>query len=189
MIAATQKARFPLAMRVLHWSMALLLIGLLALGLYIQNIPLEAPNKWDLYPLHRAFGMLAFFLVILRLVVRLKSRVPALPDTMPWYERIGAKLAQIALYAAMLSVPLFGYIASSALPEFPGISPLQSIWFFGLELPLFPVEKNYDTTKFFITLHKWVGYGMIAVLVAHIGGALKHRFFDRPEHDVLSTMT
>lgn len=65
---------------------------------------------------------------------------------------------------------------------------LNSIWFFGLELPLFPVEKNYDTTKLFITVHKYLGYALIAVLIAHVGGAIKHRLFDRPENDVLSRM-
>jgi cytochrome b561 len=88
----------------------------------------------------------------------------------------------------MLTLPVLGYIASSAVPEFPGVPPLNSIWFFGGELPLFPVEKNYDTTKFLISIHSYLGYGLIAVVIAHLGGALKHRLLDRPENDVLSKM-
>lgn len=183
-----QSTKFPVPMRAIHWTMALLLIGLLALGLYIHSIPLEAPNKFDLYPWHRAFGVLAFGLVCLRIAVRLQSTPPALPDDLAWYERTGAKIAQLFLYLAMLIMPIVGYIASSAVPEFPGVPPIESIWFFGLELPLFPVEKNYDTTDLFITIHKYVGYTMILVIALHVAGALKHRFFDKPEHDVLSKM-
>ncbi len=88
----------------------------------------------------------------------------------------------------MLVMPPLGYIASSAVPEFPGIPALHSIWFFGADLPLFPIAKSYDTTKFPITIHMYVGYAMIAVIAGHVGGALKHRFFDKPENDVLSKM-
>jgi len=162
---------------------------MLALVLYIHSIPLDDPNKFDLYHWHRAFGVSAFALVIVRLLIRLGSRTPQLPATIPWYERTAAKVAQILLYVAMLAMPILGYIASSAVPELPGVPPLNSIWFFGLELPLFPIEKDYDSTVFYITIHKYVGYAMIAIICAHAAGALKHRFFDRPENDVLSTMT
>ena len=175
-------------MRVLHWTMAMLLIGMLAFGPYIHKIPLDNPRKFDLYHWHRAFGVLAFALVIIRLIVRFRSTKPELPANLPWYEQTAAKTAQILLYLAMLTMPIMGYVASSAVPEFPGIPSLNSIWFFGAELPLFPIAKNYDTTVFYITIHKYIGYTMIAIICAHAAGALKHRFFDKPEHDVLSKM-
>ena len=180
--------KFPAAMRALHWAMALLIIVLLVLGTYMAGLPMDVPGKLDFYPWHRAFGIVAFILVIIRLIVRFRSQVPDIPADIPWYERRAAQGAQIALYTAMLVMPPLGYIASSAIPEFPGVPPLNSIWFFGADLPLFPVEKNYDTTKFFITIHKYLGYAMMAVIVAHVGGALKHRLFDKPENDVLSKM-
>jgi cytochrome b561 len=184
----TEIQKFPVIMRLMHWSMAILLIGMLALGLYIHNIPLEDPNKFDLYHWHRAFGIVAFMLVIIRLVIRPGSTTPGLPGTLPWHERAAARSTQILLYIAMLSMPVLGYVASSAVPEIPGIPPLNSIWLFGAELPLFPIAKNYGTTVFYITIHKYVGYAMIAVIIVHVAGALKHRYFDRPENDVLSKM-
>lgn len=180
--------KFPASMRLLHWLMASLIIGLLAIGILMADIPLDSPDKFDLYPWHRAFGILAFVLVIIRLIVRFRSSVPAPPAGIKWYERRAAQGAQIVLYGGMLILPPLGYCASSAVPEFPGIPVLNSIWFFGLELPRLPMEKNYDTMKFFITIHKYVGYAMIAVIFAHVAGALKHRYFDKPENDVLSQM-
>lgn len=180
--------KYPIPMRFLHWSMAVLMISMLIFGIYIHQIPMEDPGKFLLYEWHRAFGVLAFALIILRLIWKLISVAPQLPKNMLWYEKAGAKSAQIFLYLAMFMMPAVGYIASSAVPEFPGIPPLLSIWFFGLEIPLFPVQKNYDTTIFYITIHKYLGYAMITIIIAHITGALKHRFFDKPENDVLSKM-
>jgi len=184
----TPVKKFSFCMRLLHWSMALLIIGLMALGLYMASIPLNSPDKFALYHWHRAFGVVAFLLALIRLWVRVRSQMPEMPTTLPMHERVAAKAAQFILYGFMLSIPVVGYIASSAVPEFPGVPPLNSIWFFGTELPLFPIEKDYNTTKFLITIHKYLAYGMIAVLFAHIAGALKHRFFDRPENDVLAKM-
>lgn len=180
--------KYSVSMRVLHWSMATLMIGLLIYGVYIHQIPWEDPGKAMLANWHRAFGVLAFGLIIIRLICKLASVIPELPASMPWYERKGAKSAQIFLYQAMFVVPAVGYIASSAVPDFPGAPPVLSIWFFGLDLPLFPIEKNYETVGFFGAIHEYVGYAMIAVIAAHIIGAFKHRFFDKPENDVLSKM-
>ncbi|NOH64738.1 cytochrome b/b6 domain-containing protein [Vibrio sp. RE88] len=149
---------------------------------------MESPNKFDLYHWHRALGVLAFVLVIIRLITRLNANTPPTPVGLPAHEKLGSTLAHWALYGLMFALPLTGYIASSALPEFPGIPPLTSIWFFGLELPLLPIEKNYDITTWVIGLHYVLGLGFIAVLALHIAGALKHRFFDKPENDVLSRM-
>ena len=154
----------------------------------MASIPLESPDKFDLYHWHRALGVVALIFVILRLVIRKSSKIPKIPDGIPRRERFAAKSAQVVLYCLMFALPALGYIASSAIPEFPGVPPINSIWFFGLELPLFPVEKNYDTTKFFIGIHEYLAYGLIAVVVVHLTGALKHRLFDKPENDVLSKM-
>lgn len=180
--------KYPLPMRVLHWKMATLLIGLLVYGVYIHQIPWEDPGKAVLADWHRAFGVLAFGLIIIRLIWKLVSVAPKLPTSMPWYERTGAKIAQIFLYLTMFIMPAVGYIASSAAPNFPGAPPILSIWFFGLDLPLFPVEKNYETVSTFGAIHEYLGYAMIAVIAAHVLGAFKHRFFDKIQNDVLSKM-
>jgi hypothetical protein len=53
------------------------------------------------------------------------------------------------LYFAILAMPVLGYIASSAVPEFPGVPAINSIWFFSLEIPLCPIEKIM-TQRYFI---------------------------------------
>ncbi len=184
----SNSGKFSASMRAIHWAMAVLIVSMLAFGIYVNGVPLDDPNKFNLYDWHRAFGVLAFMLVIMRLVVRFRSSVPDIPATIPWYERRAALGAQILLYSAMLAMPISGYIASSAVPDFPGIPSVHNIWFFGIDLPIAPIEKNYETTQFYMSIHKWVGYAMIAIIIAHAAGALKHRFLDKPENDVLGKM-
>ena len=176
----------PLLMRLLHWSMAIIIFALLSIGIYMAGVPLDATEKIDMYHWHRAFGVVVFLLLLLRVVTRLFSTVPNRPDGIPQAQQRIAHIVQFLLYGCMLTIPVLGYVASSALPDFPGIPPLNSIRFFGAELPLAPVEKNYDTTKSLITLNGWLAYALISLLSLHIIGALKHRFLDKPGNDVLS---
>ena len=46
----------------LHWLMAILIFGLLALGFYMHDLPLS-PQKLQLYSWHKWAGVTAFLLV------------------------------------------------------------------------------------------------------------------------------
>jgi len=63
----------------LHWLMAVLILGLLALGLYMSDLPLS-PQKLQLYSWHKWAGVTVFLLVWLRLAWRVTHRPPALPE-------------------------------------------------------------------------------------------------------------
>ena len=68
--------------KALHWLMAILLFGLLALGFYMHDLPLS-PEKLQLYSWHKWAGVSAFLLVLVRLGWRVKHIPPALPASMP----------------------------------------------------------------------------------------------------------
>ena len=53
----------------LHWLMALMLFGLLALGFYMSDLPLS-PEKLQYYSWHKWGGITVFMLVWLRLAWR-----------------------------------------------------------------------------------------------------------------------
>ena len=50
----------------LHWLMAVMILGLLALGIYMHDLPLS-PQKLELYAWHKWMGVTVFLLVWLRL--------------------------------------------------------------------------------------------------------------------------
>lgn len=108
-------------MRILHWLMALILLCTLVMGLYMASIPIESPNKFDLYHWHRALGVLAFVLVIIRLITRLNANTPPTPVGLPAHEKLGSTLL-IGHYMLMFALPLTGYIASSLYLSFPNSS-------------------------------------------------------------------
>ena len=164
--------RYPAAMRVLHWLRAVLILGLVALGIYMTSLPDEAPAKHgSLYPIHKEFGMLALAVVLIALLTRARSTVPAEPTALARWERVLATFVHRGLMLLSVLVPVSGYCMSS--PYSQGGVP-----FFGLALPrLVPI--NDRVSDVFTTLHTIFAFTLLALAVLHILGALKHRFIDR----------
>ena len=63
---------------VLHWLLALMIIGLLCLGFFVlANMPNADPNKLEILVWHMSGGMFVLVLMILRLAIRRWSARPA----------------------------------------------------------------------------------------------------------------
>lgn len=169
--------RYGLVAMLLHWSMALLIIGLLGLGLYMTSLP-DGDPKWGWYDLHKSFGVVVWCLVVARIVWRLRNPPPALPDSMPAWEKLVAHAGHAYLYLAMVVLPLTGYVDASA-----GGFHLA---FFGLfDFPML-IAKNQTLFEAVVLIHRYTAYGLILVLAGHIGAALKHHFIVKD--DVLRRM-
>lgn len=173
----TQK--YPVLMRLIHWLMAIGLLGLIASGWYMAGLDKSVSFKYDIYFWHKSFGVVALFTVALRILVRLISAVPALPDTIPGYEQKLARLAHFLLYTMMIAVPLSGFLMS----DFGGRPvPLFNLTTFEL------LEDNKDLAGTLWQIHTTIPYIFLGIIALHIAGALKHRFYDKPENDVLKRM-
>lgn len=179
--------KYPLIMRVLHWVMAILIAlelvaGLLMVHLYDQT----AAVVGDLYPWHKSVGLLILLFILWRMVVRSRSTVPALPDSLQNWEKVSAHVGHGLLYLLILVVPIMGYCMSSTYTMSDGVT------FFGLPVPeLLP--KNDAQFAVFQLLHRIGAYVLLGVVVVHVLAVLKHRFLDRNhaganDSDVLSRM-
>lgn len=158
----------------LHWVLGLALIGLFAVGLYMTDLPFS-PQRLKLYNWHKWAGVTLLALSAFRLVWRLSHRPPPLPlaieASMPRWQQLAHHATHHGLYLLFFAVPLLGWAYSSAA-GFP-------IVLFGvLPLPDFvPVsEELADLIK---PLHKLSAFAMMALVLLHVAGALKHQFFDR----------
>ena len=168
--------KYSVPMRALHWLMAICIMGMIFSGWYMAGLDDTAPDKFSLYPWHKSFGVLLLGLIVIRIIVRLASALPDIQATLPNYERNLARLAHLLLYLLMVIVPVSGFIMSDAGGH--------DILFFGLELPdLLETNKQLGGTAH--EMHEYAGYFLLGVVVVHILGALKHRFMDHPENDVL----
>jgi cytochrome b len=67
--------RYTRTAKTLHWLMAVLILGLLALGFYMQDLPLS-PQKLQLYSWHKWAGVTVFLLVLFRLAWRVTHQPP-----------------------------------------------------------------------------------------------------------------
>lgn len=180
----TDADRYSSSMRWLHWMRAAVIMGTLTVGIVMVNLPDDLPTKFEsLYPNHKQFGVLALLLALVQGLLRLRHRLPEPPAGLAGWERGLSKFAHCALYVLMIVVPLMGYSMSSTFTQSDGVP------FFLLgHLPeLLP--KNDRWFEVFQLLHRVLAYTLLALIVLHVGGALKHRFFDKGgETDVLRRM-
>ena len=153
----------------LHWAMALPIIALLLFGL--QTMGGHNARFWP--TLHASAGFLLLALVIYRLIWRYKNPPPALPQAMTKTQRGLAGLSHIALYAAMILLPLTGWLAfTEHVRRSLGVAPASLFWL--TKIPLFP-----DFGVNFHFIHKWGGKAVLALIAIHVLAALKHHFYDR----------
>lgn len=162
----------------MHWLVAVLIFANLGLGLTMVDMPGITPTKLRYFNWHKWVGVTVFALVVLRLVWRVTHRPPALPGSMPAWERRAAAASHAALYVLMFAQPLSGYFYSLAV-GFPvvylGVLPLPVL-----------IEPNPALKEPLVMLHHLLAWAMLALLLVHIGAALKHRFIDHD--DVLQRM-
>lgn len=181
---AADPERYPAGMRVVHWLRALVVLGLLAVGLVMVNLPDELPAKFELlYPNHKQFGLLALLLTAVQLLLRSSRRLPEPPASLAPWERALSKFAHRALYVLLVVVPLMGYSMSSTFTQSDGVP----FFFLGQVPELLP--KNDRWFEVFQLLHRVLAYAMLALVALHVAGALKHRLIDKdPRADVLRRM-
>ena len=151
----------------LHWLMAVMILGLLALGIYMHELPLS-PEKLTLYSWHKWAGVTVFLLVWLRLAWRVTHRPPALPEAMSRPMRLAAHAGHAALYGLMVVIPLSGWLMSSA-------KGFQTVWFGVLPIPDL-VGRDKALGDFLQEAHKALNLLLMLTLGGHLVAALWHHF-------------
>ncbi|GAA6140973.1 cytochrome b [Hydrogenophaga sp. 5NK40-0174] len=178
-----QQEKYPVSMRVLHWLMAIIILGQIFGGWFMTPYDeTREPLVSQLYWWHKSFGLLVFMLVFIRLSNRLRYVPPKLPASLPTFDRKLAHFAHWAIYALIVLLPITGYTLSSTFEYSDGIT------FFGIHVPeLFPKSVTvYEAADW---LHVILAYTLLAVVALHLAGVVKHRFFDKnPNNDVLQRM-
>ncbi|MEP2829949.1 cytochrome b [Parvibaculum sp.] len=177
--------RFGLAAVLLHWLIAVLFLAMLAIGVTMTRLPLTDPWTFPLFQFHKSLGATVFLLVVARIAWRAGNNPPPLPASLKPYERALAKLTHWGLYAALIAMPLTGWVIVSASPlgiptVLYGIVPLPHIGFVAGHPQKAAIETAASWTHWTIAV-------FAATLIAlHIGAAFWHHFAKRD--DVLTRM-
>ena len=158
-------ARYTKTAVVLHWTIAVIVVGQFAWGWLMQEIPKSPPGlRADAFNFHKSIGLCLLALMLFRLGWRSAHPPPPSPALPAWQARL-AKTTHIALYAALIVMPLAGYLGSvwSGYP----------VKWFGVTLPAWgsrlPALKEAMSV-----VHLAAGWSLLAFVALHVAGVVHH---------------
>jgi len=96
-----------------HWGIVLAVYSMLAIG-YIQgNLKNEAFAD-QVYNFHKLLGLTILCFMVFRLSWRMSNPRPGLPNTIPKWQMLLARVSHLFLYVTLFTMPTSGWIMSSA---------------------------------------------------------------------------
>jgi cytochrome b561 len=162
--------RYSRIAMLLHWLIGPALLGQIAFGFLLDEIaPRNTPARAGVINLHKSSGIVLGLLIVARLVWRLWHRPPPWPGWMPAWQRRAAAIGHRALYAAMVVMPLSGYVASNFSKH--------GIRLFGVAL----APWGPDLPQLYRALngvHVVTAFVFGALIAGHVLAALKHALLD-----------
>jgi cytochrome b561 len=165
--------------KVLHWIGALAILVLLGHGWWMTHM-VARPERLANYAWHAALGYDLLALSIVRLLWRSLNPVPTLPaETKPW-ERLAAHGGHVGLYVLMFVVAGTGWVVATTFRT-PMTGDLV-----GIHIPALVTNVERGVRDLFEETHKILAYGLAALIVLHVAGALRHHLLKK--NDVLRRM-
>ncbi len=124
---------------------------------------------------HQWAGQGLIAVLVVRILVRLSRNAPVHHTPHSAWEDMLARIVQAGLYLCMIAFVVTGYVSASAETDNVLIAPV-SLAFARSDMGELMLEAHY--------MAKWV---LLALLLLHIAGALKHAIWDKD--NTLSNMT
>ena len=165
---AEPRNRYSTVSLVLHWLTAALVVAQIVL------IQAHEANEGvrTFIDLHKSVGMTILLLTLARLGWRVANPAIPLPAETPRWQKLIARGTHVLFYVFLLAMPLVGWAASSAAGR-------DIVWFGLFNWPLLPVGGGRVFAGQLMDLHELAAKLLIALVVLHVLGALKHHFIDR----------
>ncbi len=159
----------------LHWLIALLIFVQIYVGWTFGDMA-RGPARDLWFEWHKTLGFMILVLSLVRLVWRLINPPPALPPEMPGWEKLAASLSHVAFYIILIGLPLTGWAAISTGRA--ALTSTMTSLVGGLSWPLIPglpgtIHEPMET------VHELLVKVTYALVILHVGAALKHQFVDK----------
>lgn len=155
---------------ILHWLMAIMIMMLVFVGFNMTGMD-DGDDKWKIYGLHKAAGVLVLVLALFRWLWMLSNDKP---NPLPGWSNAEITIGNITkwlLMIMMLAMPVAGVTMS--------LAGGNDISFFGLFTIAALAEKNKLLAEIAHEIHE-IGGVVIAVIIGlHILAALKHHFLKK----------
>ncbi|WP_297575459.1 cytochrome b [uncultured Deefgea sp.] len=154
----------------LHWLMALLIIAGFILAWVFADMPLS-PDKFKMINWHKWTGITVLGLFFVRFGYKLLKGTPAVDPQLPAMQRKLVIGVHHLLYLLMFSLPLVGWLMSSA-------KGFTVVYLGKFELPNL-IQKNEVIGNWLASAHEVIAYTLLTLIVLHIAGAIKHQVIDK----------
>jgi len=163
--------RYGFVAILIHWLVALAVIGLFALGYWMVDLSYYDDWYRRAPDIHRSVGLLLLAAMVIRAGWRLMNPSPSPLSNHRRWEVIAAHGAHLLLYLLLFVAMVSGYLISTA----DGSSISVFGWF---EVPSITgqVKGMEDTAG---VIHYWSTWAIVVLSGIHALGALKHHFIDR----------
>lgn len=172
------RERYTTVAIVLHWLIAVILIANIAVAWQFDDA--KGLTKFQLFQIHKSLGITVLVLSLVRLAWRLMNPPPAPLASMKAWEKFASLAVHLGFYVVMIGMPMTGWLMVSASPR-----NIPTLLFGLVELPYLPfvhglaVEQAKALAETFSEAHEFMGKITYALIILHVGAALKHQFIDR----------
>ena len=182
MPAMNTTLRYGSVAMTLHWLIAAAIIVNIFVGLYMGDLPREAPSTFEIFALHKSIGLAVLALSVLRVVWWLVNPIPPSPSGLARWMKIAGKAAHYLFYFLIVAIPLAGWLMVSV----GSMGHPTSV--FGLfDWPSFPILADIPRSagrpyhEAFETIHVLLAWGAIVLILLHVGAALYHQFIRKDQ--------
>lgn len=152
--------------RLLHWIMAVLILATIPAGFVMIQEGVSRSLQDALFLFHKNVGVLLLVLVLGRILYRWRHPAPPLPDDLPDWQKMAARLSHIGLYALLLIMPIAGYVRVKA-----GGFPLESLDALGVPSL---VPRSDAVAEIAKSIHYFGAIAITALIALHLAAAAHH---------------
>ncbi|MBO9602652.1 MAG: cytochrome b [Novosphingobium sp.] len=154
----------------LHWTIAIAVIANWRIADSAEGLP--DAERAAVMANHMALGIVILVLTLARLAWRIAKKPPPFAASVkPWEARL-AHITHVVFYALLIGLPLGGWLATSFYGRGIGMWGLFAV-------PALPVAADENLGHSIFEAHATAGTAMLALIVLHTLGALKHTLVDR----------
>ena len=158
---------------VIHWVMALTILGMFCLGWYMVELTYYDALYRTLPFVHKSIGILLACLFLFRFIWKLINPSPNPVTGQSQLEQVAAKVMHWAFYFLITLIVMSGYLISTA--DGSGISVFDVI---KIPATITGIPEQEDNAGI---LHKILTYTLISMAALHASAALKHHFINRDQ--------
>lgn len=158
----------------LHWIVGVGMLMMLGVGNYIE----KAEAK-DMIPTHKSVGIVLFFFIIWRVLLRIRKGWPQNVSTGAAWEHKLARIIHWVLILGTIIMPLSGILGSIFAGQGLSVFGLNIVGPNMVEGAARPEAISKAAAQASYALHGITSKVLILAVLLHVAGALKHHFIDR----------